>query len=70
MAILGLRTSVEKQIEFIKDTFITLIDLEKDFDKVTWKELFYTLEEIEFDYKVRRIIYIYIQKYTYNSNKD
>jgi len=31
------------QIEFNKDTFIAFIDLEKDFDKVPWKGLFYTL---------------------------
>ncbi|VVC32502.1 Reverse transcriptase domain [Cinara cedri] len=56
-AILSLRLLIEKQIEFNKDTFIAFIDLEKAFDKVPWKGLFYTLEGIGADYKDRRIIY-------------
>jgi hypothetical protein len=33
------------------------MDLEKTFDNVPWKELFYALEEIGADYRDRRIIY-------------
>jgi hypothetical protein len=46
--ILNLRILVEKQIEFSKDTLIAIIDLDKAFNKVPWKELFYTLEGIGF----------------------
>ena len=56
-AILSLRILIEKQIEVNKNTFIAFIDLEKAFDKVPWKELFYTLEGIGADYRDRRIIY-------------
>jgi hypothetical protein len=42
-AILSLRILIEKQIEFNKDTFIAFIDLEKAFDNVPRKELFYKL---------------------------
>lgn len=55
-AILSLRILIEKQIEFNKDTFITFIELEKAFDNVPWKGLFYTLEGIGTDFKDRRII--------------
>jgi len=55
-AILSLRTLMEKQIEFNKDTFIASIDLEKAFDTVSRKELFKTLEEIGVDFRDRWII--------------
>jgi hypothetical protein len=50
---------IEKQIEFNKDTFIAFIDLEKDFDKILWKKLFYTLEAIGADHRDRRITKTY-----------
>jgi len=53
---LNLRTLIEKQIEFNKDTFIALLKLEKTFDTVPWKELFKTLDEIGVDYRNRLII--------------
>lgn len=47
-------------MEFNNDVFIAFIafiDLEKAFDIVPWKVLFKTLDEIEIDFRDRRLIY-------------
>lgn len=57
-------------MEFNNDVFIAFIafiDLEKAFDIVPWKVLFKTLDEIEIDYRDRRLIYnIYKKTISYN----
>lgn len=52
-SILSLRILVEKQIEFSK----AFIDSKKALDNIPRKEFFQTLDEIEPDYRGRRIIY-------------
>jgi len=53
---LSLKTLIEKQIEFNKDTFIAFIDFEKLFSTVPQKELFKTLEKIGVNYRDRQIL--------------
>jgi hypothetical protein len=55
-AILGLRLIIEKRLRKDHDTFIAFIDLEKAFDKVDWKQLFFMMRDVGVKYKDRRVV--------------